>query len=58
MPAAGPPLEMALAVKAWNLLGGAVDWVGLPIVAELLGVVDLELLIRQMVLIREFKQQQ
>jgi len=46
---------MALAVQAWNLLGGAIDWTGLPVVAELLGIADIDLLIRQLALIREFQ---
>jgi hypothetical protein len=41
-----------LAVRAWNLLGG-IDWAGLPLVAEILGYDDIELLITQLVVIRD-----
>ena len=33
------------AIRAWNLLGngsGGIDWAGMPLVCELLGVEDLE----------------
>jgi len=38
----------------WNLLGGEIDWAGLPVVAELFGITDIELLIKQLALIRDF----
>jgi hypothetical protein len=41
-----------LAISAWNTLGG-MDWAGIPVVAELLGIDDIELLIRQLILIRD-----
>jgi hypothetical protein len=41
-----------LAVRAWNLLGG-VEWGGIEMVAETLGYTDLELLMHQLVVIRE-----
>lgn len=47
-----PPDGAALAVAAWNLMGGLV-WEALPVVCEILGVDDPELLIRQLVVIRE-----
>lgn len=43
---------MHLAIRAWNLLGG-IDWAGLPLVAEILGYDDIELLITQLVVIRD-----
>jgi hypothetical protein len=43
---------LSLAIQAWNLMGG-LDWNGLPIVAEMLGVEDIELLLRHIVLIRD-----
>ncbi len=56
MPAAfGPPEQppdVRLAVRAWNLLGG-VEWAGIELVAETLGYTDLELLMHQLVVIRE-----
>lgn len=51
----GPPQQpddIRLAVRAWNMLGG-LDWAGLPIVAELLGYDDIELLVAQLMAIRD-----
>jgi hypothetical protein len=45
--------EIGLAIKAWNWLGGQIDWAGLPMVAELLGIDDLEVLIVQLTIIRD-----
>lgn len=39
-------------MKAWNWMGGQIDWAGLPLVADLLGIEDLEILIVQLNLIR------
>lgn len=33
---------------------GGLDWSALPVVAEMLGVTDVDLLVRQLVTIREF----
>jgi hypothetical protein len=38
----------------WNLLGG-IDWSGLPVVAEMLGIDDIEQLVRDLVTVREFQ---
>lgn len=35
------------------MMGGEIDWAGLPIVCELLGVTDVAKLVRQMTVIRE-----
>ena len=40
------------AIQAWSLMGGSIDWAALPIVAEMLGVHDVELLIHLLVKIR------
>lgn len=37
-------------------MGGAIDWHALPIVAELLGVDDIDLLVRGLVQIRDWQQ--
>jgi hypothetical protein len=48
----GPPPDAArIAVQAWNMMSG-IDWAALPVVVELLGVEDVELLIEQLLLIR------
>lgn len=36
-------------------MGGAIDWQALPLVAEMFGIEDIEILIAQLVAIREFK---
>lgn len=46
---------MAAAVLAWNMMGGVVDFAALPIVSSVLGVDDVELLVRELCLIRDFK---
>jgi hypothetical protein len=48
------PAGAELAIAAWNMLGG-LDWSGLPLVAEVLGIEDIEMLVAQLVVIREFK---
>lgn len=49
----GPvPDGAALAVVAWNMLGG-LDWAGLPIIAEILGIEDLEMLVAQLIVLRD-----
>lgn len=43
-----------MALKAWNMMRG-LDWAALPIIAEKLGVRDIELFIDQLVQIREWQ---
>jgi hypothetical protein len=40
------------------MMAGVIDWAGLPLISELLGVSDVELLIRQLCLIRDFKNEE
>ena len=54
MPPEPPPRDCEIAVEAWNIMGG-LNWVALPIVCELLGIEDVELLIYQLVEIRKLK---
>jgi len=35
------------------MLGGEIDWAGLPVVVEMLGIDDVEMLVKQMLLIRD-----
>jgi hypothetical protein len=47
-----------IAIRAWNALAtgqGGFDWSGLPLVAELLGVTDLELLLERLVIIKNHR---
>lgn len=48
------PPESAPALVAWKMMGGAMDWQALPMVVELIGVKDVELLVIQLLTIREF----
>lgn len=43
---------MQIAIRAWNLMGG-LDWTALPVVAEMLGIDDVERLIAQLEAIRD-----
>ena len=38
-------------------MGGTLDWPALPVIAELLGVADIERFIHELILIRDFKQE-
>jgi hypothetical protein len=46
------PAEYRLAKRAWELMGG-LDWTALPLVAEMLGVKDVESLVHQLVTVRD-----
>jgi hypothetical protein len=46
---------LAVAMRAWNLMDGAIDWAALPIIIELLGVDDVEALVVHLQLIRQRK---
>lgn len=39
--------------EAWNLMGGAIDWAALPVVAEMIGITDVDLLVRGLCQIRQ-----
>jgi len=55
----GPPEqpdEVRIAIRAWNLMGG-IDWAALPIVAEMLGFDNIEVLITQLVALRDNKRE-
>ncbi|MGZ8927137.1 MAG: hypothetical protein ACXW03_01635 [Methylobacter sp.] len=40
------------------MLGGTIDWAGLPVVVEILGIDDVELLVKQLLLIQQFQSQE
>ena len=44
--------EMVLSIRAWNIMGG-IDWAALPVIAEMLGIDDIETLVLQLVAIRD-----
>lgn len=47
--------KTALAIRAWNMLGARIDWQGLPLVCEILGIEDVEMLISQLEAIRDYE---
>ena len=48
-----PDTSVVLAAKAWNMMGGAIDWLALDAVTEILGITDIESLLAQLEIIRE-----
>jgi hypothetical protein len=54
LPPGALPRESVLALRAYRFLGG-LDWAGLDQVMDLLGLDDKELLVEQLVTIRDFK---
>ena len=44
--------ETVLSIRAWNIMGGS-DWAALPVIAEMLGIGDIETLVLQLVAIRD-----
>ena len=47
-----------IAVRAWRLLSngmGGIDWAGLPVVTEMLGIEDVQELIGRLLVIRSYK---
>ena len=51
-----PDSATGLAIRAWNLMGGF-DWAALPTVVDLLGIRDPDILIHQLVTIRDVQAQ-
>jgi hypothetical protein len=49
---AAPDFSTGIAIRAWNLMGG-IDWAALPVIAELYGITDIDILIHQLVAIRD-----
>jgi hypothetical protein len=46
-----------LAIRAWNMMNGEINWSALPVIAELLGFTDIERLINTLIAIRDHAQQ-
>lgn len=44
----GQPEDVRQAIAAWNLMGSTLDWAALPIVMAILGIEDVETLVRQL----------
>lgn len=40
-------------VRAWNLMGGQIDWSALPIIADIVGFSDIETLLDQLCALRD-----
>ena len=47
-----PPPDVNLALRGWNMLGG-MEWSGLEMVADLLGVEDVEIFVIQLAALRD-----
>lgn len=45
--------EDILAVRAWGMMNGVLDWSSVPIVADLLGIDDIEALTSDLITVRE-----
>jgi len=45
---APPDGSVVLAVKAWNMMGGKIEWAALEIVVEIIGINDIEQLLAQL----------
>lgn len=50
-----PPDGADIARRAWNLMGGEINWAALPVVAELFGIEDIEPFLMQLVAIRDWQ---
>lgn len=56
MPGLEPgPNPAPLATRAWNMMGGSIDWAALPVVIEMLGITDAERLLVELFAIRDFQ---
>lgn len=54
----GMPDGAGIAVRAWNMMNGAIDWQALPIVSEVLGVSDQEQFIYELLAVRDYQRKQ
>lgn len=52
-----PDIHTKLAIRAWNMMGGQIDWNGLETVADILGINDIERLVAQLETIRNHGRQ-
>ncbi|MFI0609118.1 MAG: hypothetical protein ACH37Z_14670 [Anaerolineae bacterium] len=53
----GPPPDAAVpALRVWNTLGG-LEWAGLETAAALVGIEDIETLVAQLVVIRDWQRE-
>jgi hypothetical protein len=59
LPLGPPPLstELRPVIRAWNMMGGQIDWSALPLIADLLGFDELDVLIGQLCALRDRNQQ-
>ena len=52
------PDDAALAVSAWNMMGGEIVWEALPVVCEILGIDDPERLVRRLIVVRDHQREE
>ena len=50
-----PSLGTAIALQAWNMMGGEIDWVALPIVIELFGIENVPDFVDALITIRNWR---
>lgn len=59
MPGAAPAsYEHRLVIRIWNFMDGSIDWSALPVLVNLYGIDDPEILIEQLQAIREHMRRQ
>jgi hypothetical protein len=49
-----PDVSVVLAIKAWNMMHGQIDWTALDYVTEIIGITNIECLLEQLEKIREY----
>ncbi|MBK8916490.1 MAG: hypothetical protein IPM64_18135 [Phycisphaerales bacterium] len=52
------PDEEQMVIRAWNMMGGEVNWIALPVIAEMFGVVDVECFLARLIALRDHMQRQ
>lgn len=48
-----PPPDAIPALDAWRMMGRTIDWTALPLVVDVLGVDDVELLLANLIVLRD-----
>jgi hypothetical protein len=51
------PREFRLVIRAWNLMGGEIDWAAIPILCPMFGITDVELFVVQLTTLRNHMQE-
>lgn len=51
-------MRETLALRAWELMGGEINWAALPLIVELLGVDDVRMFVLHLTVIRNHEARQ